>query len=405
MKYVVAVVLVMLVGCGPPPVTSDSGTDASVMEDASVQFDSGTPDAGELDAGIDSGTPDAGELDSGTPDAGEVDAGFDAGDVDAGFDGGTPDAGEVDAGFDAGTPDAGFDAGLDAGTDAGAPDASLDFDGGMGCPVPTMQSAPFVLRAMAANLTTGNFQSYDPGHGIRIIAGVKPDIVMIQEFNYGSNTATSLTSLVNQMFPDAGYVYQRGAGSIPNGVVSRWPILAGGEWVDSLTNTRGYTWAHVDLPGPADLWVVSVHLLTANPTVRNNQATALIANLNSMIPATDYVLLGGDLNTDTRDAGQEPCFNTFAYRLVVTGPHPADQNGLEGTNATRTKPYDQVLPSACLRALQIPSVIGTSTYATGAVIDTRVYTPISDLDPALSTDSAGPSMQHMGVVKDFLIQP
>lgn len=398
MKYAVAcAVLLGALGCGPPVVTVDSGTDAGTSADASVF----------IDAGLDAGAPDSGEPDAGPPDAGDVDAGFDAGEPDAGVDAGLGE----DAGADAGV-DAGLDAGLDAGTDAGALDAGTDagaiepFDAGPGCPVPTMQSAPFTLRAMAANLTSGNFQSYDPGHGIRIIRGSAPDVVMIQEFSYGSNSIADLNSLVNQMFPDAGYAWHRGAGSIPNGVISRWPISASGEWVDSLaSSTRNFTWARVDLPGPADLWVISVHLLTSSAANRNSQGNALIANLNSMIPPTDWVLLGGDLNTDTRDAGQEPVFNTLAPRLVVAGPFPADQNGVEGTSAPRTKPYDQVLPSPCLRALQVPTVIGASVYPWGAVIDTRVYTPLSELAPAQLGDSAAPSMQHMGVLRDFLIQP
>jgi len=43
------------------------------------------------------------------------------------------------------------------------------------------------LRLVAANTTSGTQQSYDPGHGIRIFQGLKPDVVMIQEFNYGDN--------------------------------------------------------------------------------------------------------------------------------------------------------------------------------------------------------------------------
>lgn len=401
LKLLFAVSVVGVLSCGPPPSGSDGGADASIAADASVHFD-----AGEMDAGFDAGTPDAG-TDAGLPDAGEDDAGFDAGAQDAGELDAGMDAGEVDAGFDAG-----FDSGVDAGFDAGEPDAGFDagtldgFDAGPGCPVPTMQSAAFMLRAMAANLTSGNFQNYDPGHGIRIIRGTAPDIVMIQEFSYGSSSVNDMNSLVNQMFPDAGYSWHRGAGSIPNGVISRWPIIASGEWMDPLSSsTRNLTWARIDVPGPADLWVVSVHLLTSNPANRNTQGNAIINNLNSMIPATDWVLVGGDLNTDTRDAGQEPVFNTFASRLVVAGPFPIDQNGNPNTNLNRGKPYDQVLPSPCLRALQVPTVIGASVYPVGAVIDTRVYTPLSEIAPAQFGDSSAPSMQHMGVLRDFLIQP
>jgi hypothetical protein len=48
-------------------------------------------------------------------------------------------------------------------------------------------------------------------------------------------------------------------------------------------------------------------------------------------------------------------------------------------------------------------VIGGSTFSAGLVADTRVYSPISEISPALSSDSGASNMQHMGVIKDFLI--
>jgi|APLak6261675434_1056106.scaffolds.fasta_scaffold01588_2 endonuclease/exonuclease/phosphatase family metal-dependent hydrolase len=351
------------------------------------------------------GQPPPGTEDSGNPDASVEDAGRDA-DVDAGGtdDAGIPDAGAPDAGLpDAGAPDAGSpDSGTpDAGTpDAGLPDAGVRPDGGL-CPLPSGVGAPFRVRAMAANLTSGNLQSYDPGHGARIMQGVDPDIVMIQEFNYGTNSASAIAGFVSATF-DGGFSYQRGAGQIPNGVISRWPIVAQGEWTDTLVGNRGFTWAKVDLPGPNDLWVVSVHLLTSSAGNRNNEAGQLITRFNANIPAGDYLLLGGDFNTDNRS---EAAFTTFSSRLVVAGPHPADQDGAQGTNRNRDKPYDNVLASPCLKALQTATVIGNSTYASGLVVDTTVYTPLSEIAPAQFGDSNASNMQHMGVVKDFLIQP
>ena len=52
----------------------------------------------------------------------------------------------------------------------------------------TQQAAARPLRLMAANITSGNLQSYDPGEGSRIFKGTKPDVVMIQEFNYDDNS-------------------------------------------------------------------------------------------------------------------------------------------------------------------------------------------------------------------------
>lgn len=396
MKRVVLVSL--LVGlwssCGAPPAGLDGGQgdgggeqpDASTVEpDAGAEPDAGEPvDAGEV---VDGGSePDAGER----PDSGLSD------------DAGAPDGGLAeDGGLEP------LDAGVDAGFDAGVRDAGAPWDGGFtnGCPSPTFSEPAFRLRAMAANLTSGNGQSYDPGHGQRIMQGAAPDIVMLQEFNYGwntteANTPATIAGFVSATFGD--FAYQRGFGQIPNGVISRWPILEQGEWPDPEVGNRGFTWAHVDLPGPHDLWVVSVHLLTSSSSARNREAQALISRFNANIPSTDYLLLGGDFNTTTRS---EACFSTFSPRLVTAGPHPADQRGNEDTNANRDKPYDIVLASPCLQRRQTATIIGSSVYDAGLVIDTTVYTPLTELAPAQFGDSSASNMQHMGVVKDFIIQP
>ena len=376
MRFAVLAFVLVALGCGPPVSVVDAGQPDAAVTDAGPQVDGGT-DAGPEDAGEDGGAADAGG-----------DAG--AGD-DGGLDAGAPDAGGQDAGPDAGPADGGTDAGFDA----GAP------DGGFACPVPSGVGPAFRLRAMAANLTSGNLQSYDPGHGARIMQGADPDIVMIQEFNYGTNTVAELNDFVSATF-GGEFSWQRGAGMIPNGVISRWPFLSQGEWVDPSVNNRAFTWARVDLPGPNELWVVSVHLLTSGAGARNTEAAALVGRFQANIPPGDYLLVGGDFNTDTR---AEVCFTTLAPRLIVTGPYPADQNANDATNTTRTKPYDHVLASPCLSALRTATVIGASVYDAGLVVDTRVYTPLSEITPALLSDSAATAMQHMAVVKDFLIQP
>ncbi len=40
-------------------------------------------------------------------------------------------------------------------------------------------SASEVIRIMAANLTSENFSSYDPGEGNRIFQGLDPDIALV----------------------------------------------------------------------------------------------------------------------------------------------------------------------------------------------------------------------------------
>nr|ASA76650.1 endonuclease/exonuclease [Pyxidicoccus sp. MCy9557] len=282
------------------------------------------------------------------------------------------DAGSIDGGWD-------VDPVSDAGTDAG--------------------SEPANLRIMAANLTSGDGQSYSAGHGIRLMRGPAPDVILVQEFNFGLNTEDDLRRMVEQV--GEGFHYAReGDAQIPNGIISRWPILASGEWDDPVTRTRDFVWARIDIPGPRDLWAVSVHLLTTSADVRVEQARALLGYIAARVPEDDYLVIGGDLNTDTRD---EPCFPLLQQAVVTAGPHPADTVGNTHTNAARNRPYDHVLVDADLREHQQATVIGTNTFPDGLVFDTRFYTPVSDVAPVLVGDSVARNMQHMPVVKDFRV--
>ncbi len=89
--------------------------------------------------------------------------------------------------------------------------------------------------------------------------------------------------------------------------------------------------------------------------------------------------------------------------MITAGPYPADKNGNENTNASRAKPYDAVYPDADLNAIRTPVRIGNNSFANGTVVDTRVYTPITDLAPAQTSSSAASNMQHMAVVRDFAL--
>jgi endonuclease/exonuclease/phosphatase family metal-dependent hydrolase len=256
------------------------------------------------------------------------------------------------------------------------------------------------VRLMAANTTSGNYQNYDPGHGIRIFQGTRPDVVMIQEFNYGDNSASSIQSFVNTAFGTSFYYYREGGAQIPNGVISRWPIIASGEWDDPYVSNRDFAWARIDVPGSKDLWVVSVHFLTSSSTDRNNEANSLVQRIKANIPTGDYLVIGGDFNTSSRT---EAAFSTLSQVVTTSGAYPVDRNGNGNTNAGRTKPYDHVLVDGDLGAYQKATVIGSSSFSAGLVVDTRVYSPISEIAPALSTDSGATNMQHMAVIKDFLI--
>jgi endonuclease/exonuclease/phosphatase family metal-dependent hydrolase len=323
------------------------------------------------------------------------DAGVDAGDPeDASVeDSGTPaDAGEIDAGTDAGQ-DAGSDAGEDAGIDAGpslrcSPRDAGIADGGL-------------LRIIAANLSSGNLQSWDPGHGARILQGLKPDVVLIQEWNIGNKTDEDRRAWVDATFgPDFCFQVEDGV-QIPNGVISRYPILSAGNWVDSQVSNRSFVWARLDVPGSRDLWAISLHLLTSNPGQRTLEATDLISKINQVIPPADLLVLGGDLNTSNRT---ETTIGTLAQVVRTTGPHPADGNGNQNTNTNRNNPYDWVLADADLAALQVPVAIADGgLFDAGLVFDSRVFSPLGDVAPVLATDSSAVNMQHMAVVKDFLL--
>jgi endonuclease/exonuclease/phosphatase family metal-dependent hydrolase len=276
------------------------------------------------------------------------------------------------------------------GPDASVDGSSMMIDGNL---------PPPRLRLVAGNITSGNLQSYDPGHGTRIFKGLHPDVAMVQEFNYlPGNTATEIRSWVDAAF-GTDFVYYREpvqAGGIPNGVVSRYPIKAAGLWEDAESPNREFVWARLDIPGSKDLWAISVHLLT-DDIKRPKQAIALRDLINANVPAADYLAIGGDFNADTRT---EAAVTTLGAVVNNAAPYPVDQGGDGDTNANRDKPYDWVMMDSDLRALQIPVAIGGNRFPSGLVFDTRVYAPLADVAPAIMTDSGAPMMQHMAVVVD-----
>jgi endonuclease/exonuclease/phosphatase family metal-dependent hydrolase len=256
------------------------------------------------------------------------------------------------------------------------------------------------LRVVAGNLTSGNNQSYDPGPGIRIFQGLHPDVALVQEMNYGDSSETAIRSFVDTAFGPSFVYYREATGAqIPNGIVSRYPILASGYWDDPSTGTREFAWARLDVPGPKDLWAVSVHLLTSSASTRDTEAHALLAFLQANVPASDYLVLGGDFNTDV---STEACLETLG--VLVSSPNPpVDQARISGTNAGRTKPYDWLLTNADLEAAKTAVQIGANAFPAGLVFDSRVYDPLADVSPVIAGDSGAPSMQHMAVVKDFFL--
>lgn len=257
------------------------------------------------------------------------------------------------------------------------------------------------IRIVASNTTSGNNQSYQ-APGTNILKALKPDIALMNEFQVDSGT---LAQWVSTTFgPEYSFSIEGGA-QIPNGVVSRWPIRASGEYDDPEVTNRDFAWARIDIPGDRDLWAISVHLLTASSSVRNAEAQVIINNMipSLNIPTNDYIVLGGDFNTDNRT---ESCISTLRAKFTIASPYPADQNGNGNTNAGRNKPYDWVVVSPNLHSLETPFTYGTSSFAAGFVFDSREFTQ-SELNsffpPVQVSDSGATNMQHMAVIRDFLV--
>ncbi len=259
------------------------------------------------------------------------------------------------------------------------------------------------IRIMAANTTSGNGQNYDLGEGNRIFQGLDPDIALVQEMNYLDNTQANFRAWVDANFGTSFSYFREAGNGIPNGIVSRYPILESGEWDDNTLTDRDFVWAKIDIPGDKDLWAISVHLKASSgdSSQRNNQASKLISYINNaQIPAADYLVIGGDFNTYSRT---EACIRTLSPIFVTGSPWPVDQSGDGDTNSARDNPYDWVIPDAELNARKTTLVIGANSFPNGLVFDSRDYSPLSAVSPIQQRDSGASGMQHMAVMRAFLI--
>jgi endonuclease/exonuclease/phosphatase family metal-dependent hydrolase len=296
-----------------------------------------------------------------------------------------PDAAVVDAATDAAIAPP-----LDGAASDGGGDAAPD-----GPPL-----VPGNLRVMAANISSGPSLVYGPEEGVRIFQALHPDVVLIQEMNVGGNSTAEIDSFVATTF-GATFTYYREPGvQIPNGIISRYPILASGSWVDPQVANRGFAYAKLGLPGAHPLWAISLHLLTTGATQRNAEVTALVTQVKAMVPAADYLILGGDFNTPVR---VEACITALSEIVATAAPYPADGAGNDNTSGPRSKPHDWLLADPDLSPLGVPVVVGQRAYTPGLVFDSRVFTPLADVAPVQSSDSAAMNMQHMPVVRDFLV--
>ncbi len=266
------------------------------------------------------------------------------------------------------------------------------------------------LRVVAANLTSGNNQRYETP-GLNILQGLRPDIVALQEFNYAStgsaglNTPAAFREMLDRAF-GTNFGYFREAGyNIPNGIISRYPMIASGSWLDSDTgvNDRGFAWARIDVPGTNDLYVISVHLKASNSSSDASRRAAQAAELRALIstnfPVNAWIIVAGDFNIHAETENAVSTLGSF----LSDAPVPTDLHGNPNTNQGRNRRYDRVLVSFPLTNSVTPVVLPSHTLANGLVFVSTNYAPLSDVPPVQFGDSTVSGMQHLAVVKDFRI--
>jgi endonuclease/exonuclease/phosphatase family metal-dependent hydrolase len=272
--------------------------------------------------------------------------------------------------------------------------------------VPVVSQTNVTFRVMAANLN-GNLQSYQP-FALRILQGLQPDVLAIQEFNYGNNTSNDFRAMLDGTL-GTNYVWFRESGySIPNGIISRWPIVASGSWedVDVGVNDRGFAWAQIKLPSGHTLFVVSVHLKAStgsdNVTRRAAEAASVKELIRTNSPAGAFVIVAGDFNLHSPTEGALNTFKTFLSDSPI--PTDAATSGDPDTNQGRDERYDYVLPDFSLATNLVPVVLGGRVFPDGLVFDSRKWfiEQLNALHANLQPADSGLA-QHMAVAKDFRV--
>jgi len=273
-----------------------------------------------------------------------------------------------------------------------------------------VSARPAVIKVMTANLNSGvpDYSDWYRDGAIRIFKGLDPDIVLIQEFNV--EPATTRPEFIADVFgADTYYYYEPeigGSWAMPNGVISRWPILSSGQWNDSQLTNRSFVWAVIDIPGDMDLQVVSIHIKSGSSAddiqMREAEATEIKNYVTENFDDNKYIIVGGDLNLQYD--GQTP-FSTFESYLDATDHRPRDRNGDTDTNSTtpRSKPYDWIMPNELLDNYHTTIYIGSGfqAFTEGIVFDSEVFTPLSSVPPIVSGDSRASGCTHMAVMKAF----
>ena len=260
---------------------------------------------------------------------------------------------------------------------------------------------------MAANTTSGSNQEYE-GPGNRIFQALCPDVVMIQEFNVtNGTTAAAYRTWVNQNFgTNFSYYVQTNGVSIPNGIISRWPITSAGVWDDTTLSDRDFVWAKIQLPGTQQLQAVSVHIKASSGSSDVSQRTTEARALTNYIAqagwlTNGYIAIAGDFNLYSTN---EACMQVLTANTVTDRRQPADQFGDKETNSARENPYDRVLTSTNLDVRLRTFDLWGYSYANGIVYDTRITWASGLPSPSLAADSGATNMQHMAVMKVFELE-
>jgi len=234
--------------------------------------------------------------------------------------------------------------------------------------------------------------------------GVDADILLVQECQYGDNTPSDLEAFTNLVL-GSGY-YSIGSGSIPNSIISRYPIIDEGSITDPAVSNRDIRWAVLDIPGDRDVIVYSVNFLD-DFSSRNAAFDLIKDHVSSQLAASEpgsyYCIVGGTFYGEPVLTSQIVANSTFEYPANL----PADKNGNTDTNADRSKCYDYLLFDESLNDLEIATTYGVGeSFPNGMVFDSRLYdqaTLDSWFSPVLTTDSGAPNMQHMIVVRTVSI--
>lgn len=282
------------------------------------------------------------------------------------------------------------------------------------------------LRIVTYNVSVVG--SNAPLQTVRVFQGLNPDVALLQEWNVNQAGGETYREYVDDAFGPEFYYYlgysTPGPYYQPNGIVSRWAFQTMGGWPDtSGPGKPDFTWAIIDIPGDVELGVVSVHLKAGDTTADKEQRieeAQLIKDYveNSLVfnPSSNYVVVGGDLNTENE---YEWCIQTFATFLEPTSYRPRDRQGDKDTNKNRTRPYDWIMPNQVLDAFHDIVVIGTENYEypSGLVFDSHVFsrwsetttapanTPLWNLSPVLYGDTHSIYTDHSPVVKDYDLLP